>query len=215
MCRPEVFRDWVGPKDQPLVWNMDLRNSADDRLLFAVRFAHMRLDQLRQGDRLNLRDDLTTFLGVQDPEIVGVPPYNTGGIRVSVTEKPPTELTDADIADLQRATIAMLKSQVVTEYTTEDGAVLEGTVQFSAIVPLPTGMPGGLLFRGSGPDMFVLVLSFLLSQQAVNRIQVCPECGKLFLRMRKQQYCSRTCVTRVNKRDARRREAKREEASYH
>ena len=44
------------------------------------------------------------------------------------------------------------------------------------------------------------------------KIRRCPECSDLFLKIRKQKYCSRTCVNRVNKRDWR--EAQRRAQGY-
>jgi hypothetical protein len=55
-------------------------------------------------------------------------------------------------------------------------------------------------FRGSIPALFLETL-FWLIVSCPDRIRRCPECERLFVRIRKQEYCSRTCVNRVNKRD--------------
>lgn len=55
--------------------------------------------------------------------------------------------------------------------------------------------------EGDTRGAFLTTLLFLLAQQSTNRVSKCPECDRLFLRVRKQLYCSRTCVNRANKRD--------------
>jgi hypothetical protein len=57
-----------------------------------------------------------------------------------------------------------------------------------------------LCVEGDTRGTFLTTLLFLLAQQPTNRVSKCPECSKIFLRVRKQQFCGRTCVNRANKR---------------
>jgi endogenous inhibitor of DNA gyrase (YacG/DUF329 family) len=53
---------------------------------------------------------------------------------------------------------------------------------------------------GSAREAVLLRLLYLLARHGHESIRPCPECGRLFWRVRRQLYCSRTCVNRVNMR---------------
>lgn len=42
----------------------------------------------------------------------------------------------------------------------------------------------------------------------LRQVRQCPECDKIFIRVRKQRYCSRLCVGRKNTRDFNKRREK-------
>jgi hypothetical protein len=52
-------------------------------------------------------------------------------------------------------------------------------------------------FQGQMRHLFHFTLMLLLGQEPPNRILRCPECKKIFYRVRKQRYCSRPCVNRA------------------
>jgi hypothetical protein len=60
-------------------------------------------------------------------------------------------------------------------------------------------LPAKTLLLASGPTdvMTLFVLHYLASCEPANRLLRCPECGKIFYRIRKQTYCSRACTNRV------------------
>jgi hypothetical protein len=88
--------------------------------------------------------------------------------------------------------------------------------------PEPQGSPWRNLLgiRGTARDMFRLVLCLVLMLESTDRILPCPECKKLFYRIRRQEYCSRACVNRANVRkwrateEGKQQEAKRARAKY-
>jgi hypothetical protein len=59
--------------------------------------------------------------------------------------------------------------------------------------------------RGRTRDVTLLQLIHLLSSVGIDSVRVCPEpeCGQLFYRVRRQLFCSKKCVNRANKREAR------------
>jgi hypothetical protein len=57
----------------------------------------------------------------------------------------------------------------------------------------------GLLIDGDLRNLFLVTLAFLLNQD-IAHVQRCPECGRVFYRVRKQRYCSRRCTNRTNMR---------------
>ena len=87
-------------------------------------------------------------------------------------------------------------------------ATIQGPLQ---VCYLQEGSGGAPHFMGNAPDMFLIRLAYLLNQQTAERILTCPECKKHFLKIRKQKYCSRTCVNRANKRDWRERKEVQDE----
>jgi hypothetical protein len=85
----------------------------------------------------------------------------------------------------------------------EQKFLLVGDVHFKVNVCYPTHAsrwrPTIVLF-GDVAHLFALRLSHELAGPAGPRVRQCPECNEIFLRVRKQQYCSRRCVNRANKR---------------
>jgi hypothetical protein len=163
--------------------------AAVDRLRFAVRFAGEKLDRYNTAEWARLRDDLNRFLH----DAPGV-----GGITVLATKGPLLEHYTTDgFRALQRDTKTLL--QGLTLKGSFGGASIGSitaswmTMRFgSATVPLATS---------TVRDAFLLLLLFLLSQTSYSNVQSCPECKRLFWRVGRQLYCSRTCVNRVNVRE--------------
>src|SRR5262249_13131519 len=80
--------------------------------------------------------------------------------------------------------------------------------------PLPGGDGRSLLkIGGSVHDVVLLWLHLVLTRESTARIRRCPEapCGhRMFVRSRRQLYCSGQCADRANKRAARATPAGRE-----
>jgi hypothetical protein len=56
------------------------------------------------------------------------------------------------------------------------------------------------IIRARLMGLFFIRVGLLLMEEGVSRIQNCPECGRVFYRVRKQLYCSKTCINRVTRR---------------
>src|SRR5262249_26342123 len=49
--------------------------------------------------------------------------------------------------------------------------------------------------------LFFIRFGLVLMEEGTSQVQACPECGRLFYRVRKQKYCSKTCINRVSRRN--------------
>jgi hypothetical protein len=89
-----------------------------------------------------------------------------------------------------------------------DKGVLHSIKVTAGLSLRPVSYADWLQFQASGSvrDMFLLTLHWLLYQESRSRIKRCPECGAIFYRIQKQQYCTRICTNRANVRTWRQRE---------
>lgn len=60
-------------------------------------------------------------------------------------------------------------------------------------------------------DLFVYRLLRLLEDVGIERLRACPECGRLFLKVTRKEFCSTRCQARVNMRNQRRNQRLREQ----
>jgi uncharacterized C2H2 Zn-finger protein len=182
-------------------------------LRFAVGFATMKLDQLREGDWLNLREDLTRFATLrgrpkeeadEDAQVFGVAAWPLPGHTITVTFNHDT------IRALQEDVHHFLHYSL--EIQAYDDALQRGedikpparTLPEIRVIPWldwPKGptQDAALFVHGDLRDLFLLRLVFLLQRDA-SHIRRCPECGSIFYRVRKQEYCTRRCTNRANMR---------------
>jgi hypothetical protein len=190
--------------------------TARDRLEFALRFAQLDLGTLREGDRLNLRDDLEAFLGWGDKAAPGTLADRGGIVAFPLLPPLPKDLPDAAMKALQAEVRSLLGG--VADYHTNARATPEGPLTGSfhpfpvnvrySVVPLPRAKVSGAILqvKGATRDCTLLVLIHLLTRENTAMIRRCPEDQRLFYRVRRQVYCSRSCVNRVNKRAWRKRQ---------
>jgi hypothetical protein len=197
---------------------------AAERLKFAVQFSQLDLDNLRPGDWMNLRDDLVQFIfgpharWVQEfkelDEVIKQSPHDVQAqdrVMLRHLREPkrllpplPNEYPEDDFRSLQEDVRMLLRSLVGRRDQTLRGirSVPIAVYVTVLIVPPMEGKPERRMLTPTGPtrDVFLWILSHLLEQGPTNPIRKCPECDTIFYRIRKQQYCSRTCVTRAGMR---------------
>jgi hypothetical protein len=168
--------------------------TAEDPLRFVVQFTAMDLNHLRPGDWLNLRDDLQGFLNKSPSGVV---------VRAAI---PPSsaDYTEDDFRALQREVRELLIDVVATrkrESCAPSMPVLVHVIVSVAVMEgLFPGRPNVLLIEGVMRDVFLWLVTYLLAQESIARIALCPECQTIFYRNRNQLYCTRRCVNRVNQR---------------
>jgi hypothetical protein len=168
-------------------------NTAEDRLRFVVEFASMDLDRLRPGDWMNLKDDLQAFLCLD---------------QVVVEGRRPQDFSPDEFRALQQEVQQVLRELVQHREPSGHWPLANHTTPFRVqvayqVTPLDRlGRPGRNMLGVRGPtrEVFLVVLSHLLWQEATERIVQCPECGTIFYRNHKRRYCTRRCVDRVNQR---------------
>ena len=172
--------------------------TAADRIRFAVTFAQHDLDQYRAGDWLNLRDDLKAFLGYGPHAVKGTLGDRGGGIIATPLEPPlPQDMSEADLKALQAEVRSLLGP--LADYQALDRGRTGPIAGVFHTFPINVryGFPGRIITaQGRTRDVTLLVLIHLLSRGDVSLIRRCPEDGRLFYRIRRQEYCSRACVNR-------------------
>lgn len=170
---------------------MKTMRTANDQLQWAVRdFIQPDLRLFREGDWLNLREELTAFLGF------GIEQDSS---EVQVISRPPR--ADEDLQALQAEARKFLESAISLRDTGSGASKrLElGKPSLSLIVS-----KSGLVLRtvdlSSARDGFLMKLWLLVGELGAANVRRCPECRAIFWRIKRQLYCSRTCSTRVNMR---------------
>ena len=190
-----------------------LRSGADF-LQFAVAFAQMDLERLRQGDWLNLREEFeaslgrTSFIGASGNCILAHPTDPPMLPDFRPQDFPlPQDYTAQDFQKLQTMLLPHLQDEssgstipVGTAYTLAYQWVMHG---------LDRSTPGRrqLIVSGVTSECFLRILTWLLEQEPPGRILACPECRTLFYRFKQQAYCSRKCGNRLTVRNFRARQA--------
>jgi hypothetical protein len=137
----------------------------------------------RPGDWLNFHAGLRELCRIVGEEVSAMI-YNTGdpqGLRAVEDELRPI------VTDLQR---------IVRQYAAGKTGWTQITVNVGATAR-------GLLAHGDTRDVAILAAVMLLTKPDRPPIAICPEDERLFVRVRRQQYCSRRCVNRANARDRR------------
>lgn len=174
--------------------------TAAERLQFAVLFSQLDLKVLRPGDWMNLRDDLLSFLVCKQG--LRFPLHLTGGFIFTPLEHPlPQDYSENDFIELQVDVRKLFEVPgVVMPPIKIEGGPRAATGRppihgrFDIIESFGLHLPH---FIGSTRACFLLMLQILLYSEREDRIFRCPECEKIFFRIKKQKYCSRTCVNRV------------------
>jgi hypothetical protein len=178
------------------------------RLEFVIRLANADLDKQRSGDWMNLRDDLLTFLGLGERSLG----MTAGPIQVVPLDPPfAHEYPEDDFRRLQgdvRKLLAGLADSHSPPGHLDVGATtytitpvfVERLHLYATRLPIGGGFPAAKAdVRGSA-----LLLLWVLLAQDSESVRRCTECGLFFYRVRRQLYCSKKCVNRVNKRAVRR-----------
>jgi hypothetical protein len=186
-----------------------------DRLPFAIRFANLDLEGLRRGDWFNLFDDVTDFVGFRTGRTleearrqargVGVSPWPVSGNFSAKINQGTIQILQADVRQLLNGLMDLHEELDATQrgQRPEREAppqVPEIHVRYWLYWQRDQDEDAALFHDGSLRDLFLSTLVFLLARD-VAHVRRCPECQTIFYRVRKQQYCTRTCTNRANMRD--------------
>lgn len=181
-----------------------------ERLDFVARFAEMKLEKLDAKGWTDLRDEVAAFTSLDrfqklDQGLSGTQAFDRR------SGKPPKEIYDtfvplqAQVRDVLYSVVDMRDLLAEKQTQKEVASVPIPAIPISARYFLrPSNPPftdrNELCILGSERDIFLFTLLDLLASEPTNRLKRCPECQKMFVRVRKQLYCSRKCVNRVNAR---------------
>jgi len=170
-----------------------------DPIAFLVRFANADLHQFREGDWLNLLDDLAAF--ARWTRLSG--PMN---LRLAAIDEPGPRAHEPTLfIGLQQAIRNLLRrvaeSQSVLSRPPVQSGGFDLVKDVAVSVEARRGETPALVFLGGFLNLLFIKAAVVLATEAsAGRLRLCPECESLFLRVRKQQYCSRRCVNRANMR---------------
>ncbi|HET6268381.1 MAG TPA: hypothetical protein VFG11_11735 [Acidobacteriota bacterium] len=168
-------------------------------------------------DRRQMRKQEAIAIGPGDRPFIAMPASVSGILAIP---EPPTPLdySEADFLALQKKLLGVFhalvegrKQHVTQLYEISPASKAfpkirtreneEPMILFSGSMVgfASLALPAKTLLLASGPTdvITLLVLHYLLSCEPANRLLRCPECGKIFYRIRKQAYCSRACTNRV------------------
>lgn len=195
--------------------------SNEDKLRFLVAFCGQDLDGFRPGDWLNLRDDLGKFLGeVQGQELTIIgrvllcanesfEGYTTEHIR-ALQQEVTRILQAVAISALQEKLEAKKRASKETHISTGALPSTQTTISWTPSQHHAFGCV--LLGHGSIRDVALTCVVLLIAEHPF-RVMKCPECGTLFFRNKKQQFCSSRCGDRLYMRLRRQKEAVRDRES--
>ena len=186
-----------------------------DRLTFLVQFVQMDLNTLRPGDWLNLRDDLcrymnqpssnTWYINRDDPLWTTTPCAVIAAIQsttatvLDLRVDGNAEARDAAEA-LQRYYPDESQTVETLSYTRERNAFTIGPQDVNLLTKHheASGSISSITrYYTDAHSAFFQAVMLHLSSEPTDAVRRCPECHTLFVRVRKQVYCSRTCVNRV------------------
>jgi hypothetical protein len=181
--------------------------TARERVQLMLNFAQNDLEPLRAGDWLNLREDLEIFiLGKRaDAQVPwGQPVSDTARIRTAPLLQPSLdEMTPEAFQALQAEVRDFFDSLIPRDKRFREHTRLgEASVQTGPL-RVVFERRGLVTVMGPAREATLLLLGFLLGQLPPDALSRCPECEAIFFRTRKQRYCIRRCVNRVNQRTAR------------
>jgi hypothetical protein len=197
--------------------------SNEERLHFVLRFAEMKLDLLREGDWLNLKEDIMGFLGwfsMRQAEIT-LEAVTTLQSEVAEMLQGIVGIPLQAVAD--RGTLAsspgrqvykrrrLKKARIVK---IGDGRILYFDVTTVQRLAFDCSTPGELRLsvRAELRDSFFFALGVTLTKADLSRLRQCLTCTRLFYADHgRQQFCSPRCAT--TQRVKRFRKQQEEEAS--
>jgi hypothetical protein len=159
-----------------------------EQLFFLARFVKMDLERTREGDWLNVQDDLAHFLEPKDPP--------EGDVVFDVYQDPESKkYPKQKIVSLQKEARLLLPLFIGGDWATTPTTAFKPEITYELL-------PGGVLCaHGKFRDMFVQrIINVIANPAEMSKVKQCPECGTIFSRVRRQKYCSGACVDRANKR---------------
>ncbi len=181
------------------------------QLRFVVGFTRTDLDGLRPGDWQNLRHDIRAFLHDGDEEF-SVASAGRESFYSSEDPLDSTAVSEARLRHIQSDLRSLLEKCVALrdrEVLTRKGRTVpeevadrigDTTGHFDLHLqrlPVMRGDHVSGLVRGRLRDVLIEKVYRLLRDHPIKPVQNCPECGRLFYRVRKQQYCERECFKRA------------------
>jgi hypothetical protein len=171
---------------------------AVQRADFAVRFGQCNLTGESPRALANLRQQVARFLA--GPAVRKSAPIAPLDQFCAVPSVDPLGISVRDLQALQSRARGILVHALGMRAPAGDAADTS-TVPLSAewsVLGATQEKPGMVQVRGTLIDVFTLTLFHLFAAGWLHHVSPCPECGTLFVRIRRQKYCRRRCVNHAN-----------------
>lgn len=196
---PDPYKDWPeetrSTADQlPENW----MSKAEEQLRFVIRFSQLELDNIRQGDLINLIEDLGFFMWGHP--LSRSMASRAGAIVFDEDTEAITELPIEKMKEIQKEAYELLNIAASLGKASNPKSILtKGDFPIHRISVGLRLLGEQIGVFGSSRDCFIFVLYRLLTQETgmVQRITLCPGCGRIFYRVKRQKYCSQRCSNRM------------------
>jgi len=175
-----------------------------DRLVWLDRFSRMELSGCTPGDRANLVGDLWAFFGwTSDDDITYARHYPEAADSLDV-EIPNLFSTNLEIGNLQATARKLIETFVLGKHSQ--------TVEISARYEIPQRRrhekrraPVRVQVEDTTKALSLLAIDLFRRSDREFRLhfEVCPSCGRPYVRVRRQLFCSTNCRWRANKKEER------------
>jgi hypothetical protein len=174
--------------------------NAAEQLKFIVAFANRDLTAMPDRDWTNLQDDVRRFFPMSDNVTAGCVVFDPS--KDPECHKFPKLKFQPLQNELRELLVARLEPRFEDGHEGVAPSPIKLEVTYWYMKMIDDVGAGFLVAYGKIRDLFLQrTINLLLDPQASSTIRQCPECNKFFLRIRRQLYCSRKCVDRVNHRD--------------
>ena len=166
-------------------------------LFFAVKLVDADFATLSRADWMKLREELDHVLGRDKIHVRS----ERAGVLVdpSFSLPRPQQFKKPEFSSLQR------KAKSILEDVVRGQSI--GRKQYRPDIgfqTLPDKDRSVLHVQGSVQDVFVYVLLQALTRTSIHPVRRCAVCGRIFVRVRKQLYCTRRCTNAASTRAYRR-----------
>jgi hypothetical protein len=175
-----------------------------DRLRWYIDFArvHSRNQELKEWQVLKLRDEIIEFVAGSEPD---------ESFRFQLKDRPIDQIITREsiirLAEQARNCLTVLFVPSLTSKDNSPPRLADLLNWQKAFVYL--GSPSIWLQRSSATfliesnlqSLLFIRFAFVLKDEGASQIERCPECCEFFYRVRKQVYCSKTCINRVSRRN--------------
>ncbi len=187
--------------------------TVEERLRFAIAFSHADLKKMREGDMLNLREDLSNFAHHFKGPFAPEQRHPLEPVAKQISKE---ELESMGVSSEVTAEIKLQREMTIEELRSlqsEMRSVLWGVVpgcsmdkirlnlSFKSLtLPNPfknmEEIPIIWVFGSTRDVVLYELFTLLRDSEETKRIQLCPECRKIFYKVKRQKYCSQRCANR-------------------
>jgi hypothetical protein len=201
-----------------LKWFLDfaqlewVSNLDEEAFLFETPESIPELKELKEWEFLKLKEEVIEFIGGDDanePFRFGIKKepvaydknlFPIWGRRRILSDAIGEFLTREELAGLCVRAGGYLDTYIREERVTEVSSESE-TISFGDPTVSFNMRTATWFIESSSPaHLFFIRFGLVLMQEGTSEIQKCPECRRAFYRVRKQKYCSKTCINRVSRR---------------